>query len=60
VNRTESLLLDGVKAGGQIPPQTATEAQKQSADSGLAFKDGRLPPQRSTASLAKIRPKLRP
>jgi hypothetical protein len=31
-------LLDGAKPVAEIRP-TATEAQKQSADSGLAFKD---------------------
>ena len=48
-----SALLDGAKPVAEIRP-TATEAQKQSADSGLAFKDLPSAAVAFDAALAKI------
>ncbi len=48
-----STLLDGAKPVAEIRP-TATEAQKQSADSGLAFKDLPSAAAAFDAALAKI------
>ena len=52
-------LLDGGKPVAEIRP-TATEAQKQSADSGLAFKDLPSAAAAFDAALAKITAKLGP